>query len=72
MMKRIMTGKRFAMILKGLHLCPVDGGTGDPGYKTKEFFTALEERYNDLYEPGQSLSLDESLIRAFGRMKFKV
>ena len=55
-----------------MHLCPVDGVTGDPGQKTKEFFHCLEERYYDLYEPGQSLSLDESLIRAFGRMKFKV
>lgn len=32
----------------------------------------LEVRYQRLFIPGSALSLDESLIRAFGRMKFKV
>jgi Transposase IS4 len=32
----------------------------------------LENRYLKLFVPGQQLSLDETLIRAFGRIKFKV
>jgi Transposase IS4 len=32
----------------------------------------LEERYRKLFVPGQQLSLDKTLIRAFGRIKFKV
>ena len=43
-----------------------------PSYKVKEFQDMLESRYKNLYIPSQNLSLDESLIRAFGRMKFKV
>jgi hypothetical protein len=33
---------------------------------------ALELRWNTLFVPSQQLSLDETLLRAFGRMKFKV
>jgi hypothetical protein len=32
----------------------------------------LENRRTTIFVPGQQLSLDESLLRAFGRMKFKV
>jgi hypothetical protein len=32
----------------------------------------LENRYLKLFVPGQQLSLDETLIQAFGRIKFKV
>jgi hypothetical protein len=32
----------------------------------------LETGYFQLFVPGQQLSLDETLIQAFGRIKFKV
>jgi len=32
----------------------------------------LQQRYKLAFEPGPALSLDESLVRAFGRIKFKV
>ena len=32
----------------------------------------LEKRWSTIFIPGQQLSLDETLLRAFGRMKFKV
>ena len=32
----------------------------------------LEERYKKLFIPGRNLNLNETLIRAFGRIKFKV
>ena len=44
----------------------------DPAYKVAEMKNYLENRYNVLFIPGQQLSLDETLIRAFGRIEFKV
>jgi Transposase IS4 len=52
---------------------PATGGEAyDPAYKIAEIRDYLEERYTRLFTPGQQLSLDETLIRAFGRIKFKV
>ena len=73
MIKRLFTGKRFSQILQALHLCPLDSPDyNDPAFKVREWYLKLEERYKACYEPGQHLSLDESLIRAYGRIKFKV
>jgi Transposase IS4 len=41
-------------------------------YKVKESMDFLEMRFNKVFIPGKHLSLDESLIRAFGQIKFKV
>jgi Transposase IS4 len=38
----------------------------------KKLLELLEERYDCLFVAGKNLSLDETLIRAFGRIKFKV
>ena len=73
--KQIMTGLKFHTILRYLHCCPLQqpiGDAYDPIFKIAEFSNYLQERFTKLYEPGQRLSLDESLIRAFGRIKFKV
>jgi hypothetical protein len=43
-----------------------------PVYKVKELVDSLETGYNACFVPSQNLSLDESLIRTFGRFKFKV
>ncbi|CAJ1968104.1 unnamed protein product [Cylindrotheca closterium] len=67
-----MTGRKFARIMRGLHIAPVNADPADPNQKLQEFSGALLERFRDLYEPKQQLSLDESLIRAFGRIGFKV
>jgi hypothetical protein len=48
------------------------GDNYDPTYKVKEMKEYLEDQYNRLYIPGQQLSLDKTLIRTFGRIKFKV
>jgi hypothetical protein len=48
------------------------GEAYDPAYKIAEIRDHLKERYTHLFTPGQQLSLDETLIYAFGRMKFKV
>ena len=77
-MKRIMTGKEFHTILRYLHVCSLnDQPTRDdpdynPAYKVKQFQELLEERFQITFIPGEQLSLDETLVRAFGRMKFKV
>jgi DNA polymerase III epsilon subunit-like protein len=76
-MKKVMSGRRFFTILRYLHCCPVENQDRtaedyDPSYKVAEVRDYLEDRYRRLFVPGQQLSLDETLIRAFGRIKFKV
>jgi len=76
-MKRIMSGKKFLCILRYLHCCPVKNHDPtspgyDPAYKIAELRDSLEKRYLAMFIPGQELSLDETLIRAYGRIKFKV
>ena len=77
-MKRIMSGNRFHSILRALHVCSLEkqpcqtSAEYDPLYKVKELLDSLESRFSRLYNPGQKLSLDETLIRAFGQIKFKV
>jgi hypothetical protein len=44
----------------------------DPTYKVKEMKEYLEDRCQQLFIRGQQLLLDETLICAFGRIKFKV
>ena len=58
-----------------MHCCPlVQDPQADynPIYKIKEVRVFLEERFQKLFVPKQQLSLDETLICAFGRIKFKV
>ena len=76
-MKKIMSGQKFFTILPYLHCCPVENRDStapdyDPTYKITEVRDYLEERYTKLFSPGQQLSLDETLLWAFGRIKFKV
>jgi Transposase IS4 len=77
LMKKVMSGRKFFCILRYLHCCPVENQDHsaddyDPSYKIAEVRDYLENRYLKLFVPGQQLSLDETLIRAFGRIKFKV
>jgi Transposase IS4 len=78
-MKNVMSGRKFFTILCYLlHCCPIQNQNlaapnYDPTYKVAEIRNQLEERYSrKLFVPGQQLSLDETFIRAFGRIKFKV
>jgi hypothetical protein len=77
LVKKIMSGRKFLTILRYLHVCELkeqdpNDESYDPAYKVAEFRDYLERRYTALFIPGQELSLDETLIRAFGRIKFKV
>jgi hypothetical protein len=76
LIKKIMSGRKFFTMLRYLHCCSMDsvpvGDDYDPTYKVKEMKDYLEDCYNQLFIPGQQMSLDETLIRAFGRIKFKV
>lgn len=76
-MKKVMSGRKFFSILRYLHCCPLHGPDRtaddyDPAYKVAEMKDYMEDRYRALFIPGQQLSLDETLVRAFGRIKFKV
>jgi Transposase IS4 len=73
-----MSGRKFHQILRYLHVCSqenqstrLDDNYG-PVYKVKELMEALEVQYNKLFMPCRNLSLDETLVRAFGQIKFKV
>jgi hypothetical protein len=50
----------------------VNSPSYSPLYKVQEMMDYLAQRYKLAFEAGPALSLDESLIRAFGRIKFKV
>ncbi len=76
-MEKIMNGRKFFTVLCYLHCCPAvnqdpSADTYDPSYKVAEVRDYLEGRYKELFVPGQQLSLDETLIRTFAQMKFKV
>jgi len=76
--KKVMTGRQFGKMLRYLHCCDPDengiaaDGTYDPSYKVADFKNDLEKRWSLVFIPHQELSLDETLLRAFGRIKFKV
>jgi hypothetical protein len=65
-------------MLRYLHCCdPNDtgiqeNGEYDPSYKVSGLMKALEQRWTTLFVPYQELSLDETLLRSFGRIKFKI
>jgi Transposase IS4 len=71
-----MSGRKFFTMLRYLHCCSMEpqlvGEDYDPAYKVSEMKDNLENQYNVLFIPGPQLSLDETLIRAFSRIKFKV
>ena len=73
-----MSGRKFQTILSYLHVCDLHkqplktDPNYDPAYKVSGLQQLLEDRYKRLFIPGKNLSLDETLIRAFGRIKFKV
>lgn len=77
-MKCITRAYKFMKMMRLLHVASVDNQPQrndvgyNPIYKVKEFMDYIEMRGNKLFVPGRTLSLDEKLIRAFGRMKFKV
>lgn len=43
-----------------------------PLYKVQELMDYVGRRYKQAFEACPSMSLDESLVRSFGRIKFKV
>ena len=47
-------------------------GPYNPMVKVSELMEKLTNRFSKMFIPGQALSLDETLIRAFGRIRFKV
>jgi DNA polymerase III epsilon subunit-like protein len=76
--KKIMSGKKFHMMLQYLHVCDMNAQPSvhspsySPLFKVQELMDYIVHRSKLAFEAGPSLSLDESLIRAFGRIKFKV
>jgi len=76
--QKIISGKKFHTMLRYLHVCDmkmqpsVNSPSYSPMYKVQELMEYLKQWYKLAFEAGPALSLDESLVRAFGRIKFKV
>ena len=57
------------------HVCSLYKQIGheyNPSYKIQELLDSLHKQFHRLFQPGRQLSLDETLIQSFGRIKFKV
>lgn len=72
--KRIMSGKKFSRMLRYIHCCPLHPPAGpyDSVHKVKDMMDYIIKRSKKMFRPGEHLSLDETLIHSFGRIKFKV
>ena len=73
--KRIMSDRKFQTLMRYLYLCSLEENDKnanrqdddyDPVYKVKEFMAFLESHYKRLFIPARELSLDKTLLRAFG------
>ena len=73
--KNLKTKKYGMKEQQPLHCCPREPpmtAEYNPAYKIQEILDILQKKYDWLFVPGQQLSLDESLVCAFGRIKLKV
>jgi hypothetical protein len=70
----IMSRNRFIHIMRYLHFA--DGPNSeldrtDKLFKIREIFDCLCERFRTLYNPGESLAIDEVIVSFKGRVSFK-
>ena len=76
--KRIMSKRKFLRILRYLHVSSLEKNicqnneSYNPMVKVEELMDKLQDRFSKMFIPGQALSLDETLLRAFGHIRFKV
>lgn len=74
--RTIMSGRRFELILKFLHLNdsrqqPSRGQSGyDKLYKVRPLLDLVLENFQSMYTPTESLSIDESMVGFKGRLAF--
>ena len=72
-----MSGKKFHKMLRYLHVCDmwtqpsIHSLINSSLYKVQELMNKLAQQFKLAFEAGPSFSF-ESLVRAFGRIKFKV
>ena len=69
---------RFKMILAFFHLCnnrdyvPAGAANHDPLFKVKILFDTLNDRFKEVYSPGENICIDEALCPWRGRVNFRV
>ena len=73
---KVMPCTRFQLLLKFLHFNNNDlydpkNEDRDRLHKLRPLIGILRKQYNEVYEPGQNLSIDESLVLFKGRVKFR-
>ena len=75
--RRYMTQKRFEQIKRFLHISRL--GTEDDQKATKQWWykveplaSEFERAAQNYYHPGSNISIDETMIRCFGRTKHTI
>ena len=70
--RKIMSGRRFDLLHKFLHLVNNDTITDGPGRKTKTkpFIDPILKKFRKNYIPNQKISIDESLLGWKGNLSW--
>ena len=75
--RRLMTEKRFSLLMKGLHFVNSDlivagASKAEKSFsKIKPFFDALIHQFQSVYTPSANVAIDESLMLWKGRLAMK-
>ncbi|XP_071490890.1 piggyBac transposable element-derived protein 4-like [Diadema antillarum] len=72
-----ITRDRFKDILRYLHFCNNDArparddNNRDPLFKIRKYYAKVTAAFQRVFTPGEFVSVDEGMIRFFGRLSFK-
>ena len=74
---KTMARDRFKAILRYLHFCDNtlrpqrNTDNHDPLFKVRRFYRKVTSSFQRIFTPGEYISVDEGMIRFFGRLSFK-
>ena len=69
---KVMSRNRFQLILKFLHYTDCQEDKDDRLYKMRPILNYLVKKWQELYHPGQKISIDEGTLLWRGRLSFRV
>lgn len=69
---KVMTRKRFQVLSRYIHFADNQANTPDDKLsKIRKYYDLITQSFHEIAMPGETISLDEALIRFFGRISFK-
>lgn len=69
---KVMTRDRFQLLLRFLHFNDnSETNKADKLYKIRPIYDSITRSFSKVYTPSINLSIDEAMIRYFGRLSFK-